>query len=292
MIETDLFFTFMFLNKISYKIRNMKIIIFLFSFLPFICHSQNLSLSIESGYGFELNPMPIPEGNITIIASTPNSVTRQFSLVKHSYGEGLNIGIVAHYKIRSNIEIGLGLSQLEGKKEDITLTDINGSERVDLFYAKMARAIGEIKLVFPLDKNYIYTRLGGVLGFNGKIIQDINSNNINNWSRRVFSGGTSLGVTFGLGYQININKRLSCSSELRFFSQSYAPLKSEVTIAIVNGENRVEELSEFFRYTFNVEEFERTYTGGGQSLSEPAVQLKRFHSFSSIGLNINLTYKL
>lgn len=271
--------------------KNLTLIVLL-ALLPLLTFGQNLSFTLDVGYGFELNPMSINDGDITAIEESPNSATFHFETIRHSFGEGLNYGGFLEYAMNKNFEIGVGISYLEGKKEDRNIIDYNGDERIDLMYGRMLRIIPEMKLNIPMKKNVVFARLGLLMGFNAKVIEDTNSNDPENWSRSVKSGGNSFGYLSGLGYKIALTKNIKIAPELRVYSQTFGPKRYEVTSMIVEGEEIVESLEPRRRYGNYEDEYDKIYTGGGVNMDEPWTERRVFLPFSSIGFNLNLVYEI
>lgn len=261
--------------------------------LPVVGFCQKFSISIDAGYGFELNPMSIPDGDIKTLEQTPTTATRNFKTIRHSYGEGLNFGGFLDYAINKNFEVGLGVSYLKGKKEDRNLIALNGDERIDLLYGEMLRIIPSMKFTIPIKKNTAFARIGLLMGVNAKVYEDTNANDPENWSRSVEFGGNSFGYLSTFGYKIAITKNIKIAPELRVYSQTFGPKQYEVTSVISEGEEIVDSLTTRRRYGNYVDEYDRVYTApaGSVNLDEPWTDTRKFLPFSSIGFNLNLVYE-
>lgn len=256
--------------------------------LSFSSFGQKLTLSLDAGYGFQMNPMSDGYGDRFINPVTPNIQRRE--LLRYSFGEGWNLGGILEYEINEILELGIGVSFLKGGKHQRMEINQLGDEKIDELYSTMLRIVPEAKFNIPLLNNYLFARFGLVIGAKGKIMEDLNVNEPDFFEQKVRSGGLSYGFLGGLGYEIALSENLFLAPEIRVYAQSFAPKFGETTIDRVKGVDMVSSLSNRNRYSEYVKSYEYTFGAGGIDNSEPRKYLKSFFPFNSAGLHLNLIF--
>ena len=77
------------------------------------------------------------------------------------------------------------------------------------------------------------------------------------------------------------------------FAQAFGPKEREVVASIQANEDNLEELNPWERYTHYRDNYVKEYAAtGGVDLTKPQTDLRRFHPFNSLGLNIGIEYRL
>lgn len=269
--------------------KNYKTILILLT-LPTYSFSQNISVSLDIGYGFELHPNSIPDGDIRTLEQTATISTKEFKTIRHSYGEGTNLGGLIEYSLNEKIEAGLGFSYLIAKTEDRNIFDLDGLEKIDLISSKLSRIIPQLKFNIPLWDNYIYTRFGFIIGIKPKIIEERDSHDPKNMRRIEKFGGSSYGFLAGVGYSFKLGEKFVISPEFRIFSQTYGPRQSETTTSMSQGQDITSSLLPWERYSRYENSYQKNYYPNGIDTSKPSIQNRRFESFSSVGANITFAY--
>lgn len=249
--------------------------------------AQNVYFGVGGGYatGLASQTMTFNETGFT-------NNEHFYETVKGTYGKGINFGMFAGYMFNPNISAEFGISYLAGgKTKRHYVKESSGIEDLVLS-AKMIRITPSLRMTAGDGKMKPYMRIGMVVGVAGKITEndtwtDTGCNCGNSETTWEYTGGVSFGATSAFGGNYTINEKISLFGELNFIAQSWAPEKGLMTKSMFNGAD------ELPNKTTNQKEidFVKSYTTTSPTnTSAPTTQMKNYSSFSSIGINIGLTY--
>jgi len=253
--------------------------------------AQELRLNFDVGYGFNIATESINEGYSNRIAEWET----EFKSIIYSHGKGLNFNTEIEYFKHDNIGFGLGIGYLKSSKVEVLFNRIDFISN-DVYTARMLRFSPFIKLQIKKGKLQYYSKFGYLFGVLGQIKKEdtfMDDSGNEGFSRTIYNKGISHGAIAGMGLTYEINDRFSFSSEIRIFVQSFGPKKRELVVSTRNGEDRLPELELGYIHSNYVDNYIHEWNpSGGTDFSEPLIDLRRFHPFSSIGLNLGFQYKL
>jgi len=253
--------------------------------------AQELIINFDAGYGFNIATESITEGYSNKIAEWET----EFKSIIYSHGKGLNFNAEIEYFKQENIGFGLGIGYLKSSKVEVLFNRIDFISN-DVYTARMLRFSPFIKLVIKKGKYQYYSKFGYLIGILGQVKKEdtfMDDSGNEGFSRTIYNKGISHGAIAGIGLAYEINDRLSFSGEIRVFVQSFGPKKRELVVSTRNGEDRLPELELGYIHSNYVDNFVHKWNpNGGTDFSEPLTDLRRFHPFSSIGLNVGIKYKL
>ena len=266
----------------------LKLIFILIIFINSYGYSQKLAINIDAGYGLKIASSSYSEGRYSFIDINNG----ELSLIKYSLGSGLNLNSELEYSPIRFLKFGLGIGYLSSS---FSFKHNFGSyienNRVS---AKMIRFSPYLKGKINLDKFNLYFRLGYILGLNGEIILKkdwTSSQGDQSVTKRRFNENLSHGAVSGLGIEYEITTRIFILAEVKLFIQSFGPGKKELFVSTTNGENRLDEIEPRRIHTNYVTSYKSDALAFNDPL-KPEVQLIQFYPFSSIGLNLGLSYKI
>jgi hypothetical protein len=211
-----------------------------------------------------------------------------------SFGKGASMSSTVGYLFNEHIGAELGVGYLLGsamrirESENYTYSSFASEASIS---GTMLRISPCLRLTAGSHKARPYMRMGVVVGvaaqlkekYNSKLITDAGT--YNRVSETSFKGGLSLGFTGALGAHYKVDERWSVYAEAQLIAQSWAPKKSTLTKAEVNGKDILATMS-----TRDKEiEFVDEYTSSDPPAeNEPTKMLKVFFPFSSAGVQIGL----
>lgn len=250
-------------------------------------NAQNAYFGIGGGYATSLasQTMTFNETGFT-------NNDHFYETVKGTYGKGLNFGMYAGYMFNPNVSAELGISYLAGGKTKRHYVKESSATEDLVLSAKMIRIMPSLRMTAGDGKLKPYMRIGMVVGVGGKITADqtwtdTGCNCGNSETTWEYTGGISLGATGAFGVNYTINEKISLFGELNFIAQSWAPEKGLLTKSMFNGADQLPN-----KTTSQKEiDFVKSYTTTSSvNTSAPTTQIKNYSPFSSIGINIGLTY--
>jgi opacity protein-like surface antigen len=247
------------------------------------------------GYGFsaagESSPWP---GDVTYTTynTTPQTQSSTGTSKTLNLGRGFNIGIGGGMFLNKNIGVELGLGYLFGSTYSVSSTQIEPGRTITskiTMQGRMMRIVPAIRFQFGEKKLHPYMRAGLIVGVAGHIQQDFSFDGIE--QTKIFTGRLSWGFLCGVGARYAISNRLDVFAELTEILQTWAPAKSVLTKATLNGADDLswrntsqKEISYTSNYSVN-------YVNGTSPPDSPASSLKVYWPFSSIGLTVGLHIK-
>lgn len=254
--------------------KALKIIFFTTVFLFHVKASsaQKGYINLNAEYGINF-----PYQNIgTDITS--NSVT----VVKGTFGKGINCGGNIGYQVKKNVAIELGANYITGSKYKLAATSAYYLPETINLKGKMLKLVPAVKLGIG-QRGTGYVRIGLAVGVLNRLI--INDDYTDNSYQRtltteVYKKGISFGVNTAIGVQKMTSKNFGFFAEINSTSQSWAPKQSEITQYDVAG------VSQLGTLKTNEKQFEYVSTYDPNAVpisSEPTKQLKHYYSFSNIG---------
>lgn len=201
-----------------------------------------------------------------------------------SFGEGSSFFTSLGYEISKHVSIEFSYSKLNSAKKDFSILSHFGNKKESYTTAKMNRIIPSLKLSAG-NKIRIYTRFGMVIGMNPEIKTQARLI----WSNGVvysaeyngeYSGGSSVGITGGLGADFFVGKRLYVLAEINAIAQSWGP------------ERLTYDYIETSSTTYYNESGSMVLTDELSSNSAwMAADLKEYYPFNSVGLQVGVAYR-
>ncbi|MBC7777269.1 MAG: hypothetical protein H7246_17685, partial [Phycisphaerae bacterium] len=198
------------------------------------------------------------------------------------------------YPINSLLEGKCLVSYLDGtvatKTIESSTSNSNESYKGNMFWISPT-------LVFNLNKKKIapYAFVGFMVGIAGKITvqRESRSNNELFESKTIYSKGTALGISSGLGLKIYPEKKdqWGIFIEAKLISSSYGPKRSERVQRTINGVDMLSTLSVNEKITIYKDKYSVDHSII-PAPSEPAIYSRNFYPFSSLGLNIGVFHAL
>ena len=249
-------------------------------------HQPHWYASFNVGYGLDLMPENHREGNFTWDTEQPENHRRRNAT--GSYGAGWNMGLSIGYTFNNFIALELQGSYLHGSTTTITLQDVGDDPITSYHFARMFRLIPSLRLSAPLSKGLLYLSTGWIIGLQPTIIQQPHTTE-RYFAEWQFTGGQSFGLMNELGFQWPISPRCALFCSIKAFAQSYAPTQSELVKETVGGKDILSNkniIDRQYRYEpFAIQQ------GTSSDPNEPFVSPKEYYSFSSVGMNIGMTYR-
>ena len=254
-------------------------------------NAQSFYFGLIGGYG-----LSAASQNIATETSYVNSTlvySYDDKMVKGSFGEGINTGIVVGDMINSKIGIELSINYLIGKK-------FAGSEDDHRTYSKkyqsavtMLRLTPGLKLTTGSEKTNAYARAGMILGLGGKkkYLEDYDYKTNGVVTQKIYhevnlTGGLSIGFMGALGVEVPLGGSCKFFTELNFISQSWAPTNGKTTTFTVDGIDKLSTLNTREKETNYVSSY--SYSSSQYDPNQPSKYLKTYLPMSSIGLNFGL----
>lgn len=218
--------------------------------------------------------------------------TNPVEVVPFSLGKGPSVGIDIGYMFTQNIGAELGVDYLFGSRTTFRETDTQFPT-----YTADQNICGKMlqfkpAMVFSAGTGNIkpYTKAGVVIGVAGKItseyeVREANTNYSSDYYEE-YTGGVAVGFHGALGLDYALNNKMSVFGELTAVGLNYSPDKGEVTRAVENDQDYLNELTVNDREI----EFVNSTDGTAQTSSQPRKELKFSAPFSNVGLNIGFKY--
>jgi opacity protein-like surface antigen len=268
----------------------MKTKIVFFALLPICLLAQPFYLKVTSGYGLGTSPKEFMNRNFTTTTTTLESQS-------FSFGEGLYFNAALGYNISSNAGVELEFNYTSGAALNLDIYDSSQpNSQVSYKEEQKGTAVtiipsfvlsGEFGVIKP------YLKFGPILGFAG-IDDKINGNGTNEGERYTFNIESSYennfiwGLNAALGLEVKLNEIFAVAVEVINKNLSYSPDKFIVEKYIINGVDRIRELSEA-QIEVNYEEKVTSLNSGGDAVSkEPRIELPFSSIVGVVGIRINL----
>ncbi len=256
-------------------------------FCPGIIKSQKAYMNIGGGYGFSVASQAIGV----------NAASNSASLIKGTFGKGINAGASFGYELKKHFALELGVNYITGSKYKITINDYHYYPETVNLKGKMLKLIPAIKMT--IGENAVgYVRIGLVIGALNRIsVKDeyyfydysLMAPKQNVTSTEVYRGGTPLGFNSAVGIEMIDNEHLSFFAEINSTSLSWAPKKSSFINYDINGYDQLSKMD------VNQKEFEYVDKYDPYSVptpSKPLKVLKSYYSYSNIALSFGIKVKL
>lgn len=250
--------------------------------------------SIESGYGFATRSDNFEYSTCRIDLSH-----EQRLISRNKFGQGVNFGFSSEYKFNPNMALGIDFSFLNGNSFLLFSKgyDISSPYTVFRYKAEMLRIIPKVCFSLPLNKWSFFSEIGLIAGIGQFTEEDTSIQKANDmtyifYSKRLYKGGLSLGIMNSLGVLYNLNEKVALSIAFQSYTQSYGPTKSEKVAISTNGTSNLENLNTSQIYTIYKNSFLFPKQWSPPDPSIPAVDIREYYSFSSMGLSIRLIYNI
>jgi hypothetical protein len=244
--------------------------------------SHKMYVSIGGGYGLTSAPNSGYAGTTT---TSSNPTMHEISNSSGSFGRGIQFGGTFGYMFTQNMSAELNVGYLLGSKITHTETSSRGLFDEEKVSGNMLRLAPSIKLSVGKKNIQPYLRFGLVIGLIPKITSVYTYTNVispyTEEDQITYSGGTSIGFSAGLGANYKLNDRIGVFVEFSLISQAWAPTKSVMTKATVNGVDQLPLMT----ISQKEKEFVNSYEQGIYDPNVPTKSLKTYMPFSSIGIN-------
>ncbi len=281
--------------------------------MAFSSFGQGFYINVGAGYGFSNAAGSIgSDYTHSETGLTPRNTGESYTLVKGSFGAGLNLGLSAGYAFNEHVSAELGFSMLMGSSYDVTSTFTysfdttmvgafsHHESSVDktTYKGSMIRITPSIKITGGDADASIrpYARIGIVLGLSGKVTATSTGNS--SFSETLmtsethvsegteeYTGGMATGLSGSLGVLYKLSETMALYGEINMVGQSWAPTTGTITKSTYDG---VDELA-----TMKTNQKSFTYSDTYSvptSINEgsPSPGLKTYVPFSSFGIAIGL----
>jgi hypothetical protein len=265
---------------------------------------QGFYVKVGAGYAFPMGSQGLfEETDAREIVGNASVVTSKTTVVKGSYGAGINFNAAAGYKFSPFIGIDLNVSYLVGKEfsANSTIETGNGSvfeigestKSKGFFFSPALMFMAGTENIRPYG-------LVGVIAGSMKVDDEtiLFTDNTDTQATYVVKtevkGDFAFGFRGGVGVDFNISDRISIYAEGIFNSIAYYPKSSEVVTADVDGDDALSDLTVSQRETVYVDEVTTTSINGviQTDQDEPTQELRSPRPLSSVGLNVGLKIKL
>lgn len=258
-------------------------------------NAQQLYASLGAGYNLPMATQNINQYGLYNYTRFEDGYREE--RVNISFGQGFNVQGSIGYLFNRNFGLELGASYLFSStskiSENYEATSFDPTPlRIDFeTSAQMFRLIPTLVLKNEFRNYSLYSKFGVVAGFGDIIFErEIQNGNEQAIIHQKLDGGLAWGLSLALGATYAVNEKLDLFAELKLISMSYAPSKGLVTKYIVNDVDELPFLTTEEKEVEFVDEFSIDYNDPSPS-DEPTKALKHSLPFSSIGLNIGLSYK-
>jgi hypothetical protein len=251
--------------------------------------SQNFFFGFGTGYGLSLSPQ-----NLTSKINHDGFETSS-TAVRGSFGKGTALSCYFGYKKNENIATEIAVSYLYGARYKGYYKRETEFDEETTLSGNMLRLIPGVRLTLNQDKFRLYAKLGLIIRTSGSITfkgshYDIPTNTTTEVTWK-YSKGMSLGASACFGVIKNLNEKLQLYSELVMISQSWGPAKGEIIEYQVNGVDNLPNLTPNQKDIDFVNNYATNYASSTSAYSH-SKQLKQYHPFSSIGIQIGVCLNL
>lgn len=235
------------------------------------------------------------------VISTDHSVNSGGTMVyqfKGSLAKGFNSGLFSGYQFTKHFAFELRIEKLFGTQQHASFTDdFDAYHSTTLEYAakaKMLNLFSALRFTIGERNCKAYMRTGLVIGLGGEMVIDkkfitssapftSSGSSETSWK---YSGRIAPGIATAIGGSYKLGN-FSVFGEVGIICQTWAPAKSTRIKTTYNG---VDQLP---NYPVSYKEYEFTsdnVMSGNIMNDQPSQRVKEYYSFSSIGVNVGLTY--
>jgi len=271
--------------------KYVKIVSFVFAISLFANNlfAQGIYAKINAGYGLNMSSQNIDY--FDCINYTIDTVSASYEQANTSLGKGFVVEGAVGYMFNKYVGAELGVSYLLGSKTT-TKQVLYGSIRNNSLSANMLRINPSVVFAVSFDEFDTYAKLGLIIGF-GKIMYEddyTSSGGIVLTEKMVLNGGLAWGLNAGVGAIYSISKMLSLFGEVNMVNLSYSPTKGKLTESILNGTNRLPNMTTREKEIDFVDNYS-TNAAIATTHSEPRKELKESFPFGSVGINAGIQIK-
>lgn len=249
----------------------------------------------RAGIGYALPAAQENIGNNESEVVNGNSYYATVEPVKASYGAGINFSVGSGYKFTKVIGADLGITYLSGKtyKTQYDYNEVGfGSEKLDTESKSTGVFFTPAILITPDDK-LPYVRMGVVMGM--PKIKGTDSYFVNfdgdvqassDWEQRK---NMAFGFQGAIGMQWSLVGSVKLFTEVNFTTMTYYPGEKVSTSYVVNGQNRLDEIEQYFKKTIYKDKVEY---GTSINFEEPSEEAQVSIPFSSLSFQVGIVYTL
>lgn len=259
--------------------------------LPWSIKAQ-FHFQFETGYNFGVD-FDNPEQFSTFQVS---AAEERLVVMRYSFGKGISLGAGLFYQVHPNLALGLNTSYLYGiRAKQYSSYDLTGEEYdITKYSGKMLRICPTARFSVNHKKYQLFLDFGLIVGFLGNLnikIAEYDNDEILIQHYR-YTQDIPIGITSTLGIGVPLSEKSNLQFGIKSFSHAFGPRKGELISKTLNGESQLEDLDIYQKEAVFVEEHVYTVSGGVIDPEQPRTGILRFYPFSSIGLNIGLTFTL
>lgn len=279
------------------------VMVFVISFLASNLFAQGAYFNINTGYGFSMSSQNISFLDVDFHNHSSSFIGGNYTFsneqVNVSLGKGFDIGGTYGYMFNENLGVELDISYLIGSQYKVTREFESDARTDSIEYAlssNMLRFNPSIVITSGFEKFNPYAKFGMIIGV-GRIMYEKKRINmhmtyIKEENTMKFNGGIALGLSSSIGVMYDLNDKMSLFGEAKMINLSYAPEKGEMTEHIVNGEDRLSELTTREKEIDFVDSYTENYGTNTTPESEPRKELKQKFPYGSLSVNVGFMLSL
>jgi hypothetical protein len=237
-----------------------------------------------------------------------------------SYGKGIRTAAIFGYMITENFGAELGIDYLMGSNitrykshyittENTTFqdqTNSNNNTFTSLVHTSseeikvkgnMLRFIPAVRITAGDWKVKPYMKFGLVISILNKMQKDDNTTEVNTAGvekvkeqTEIGKGNVSFGFAAALGVNYEFAENFGVFGEVGLIAQHYAPAKSKLTKFTVDGVDQLPGMTTSDIETVFVDHYSHQSPSSPDADNQPYETTKDYYPFSSIGLNIGITW--
>ncbi len=269
--------------------------IFLLGVFTSTLFSQGVYVEVNAGYNTALGA----QNMMGFLNTTYSENTSTREQVDISLGKGFNGGVAVGYMFTKKVGAEIDVSYLFGEKTTATYSEHSSGYYYDYSYesknsmsSEMLRFNPSIVFDAGMEGFSPYAKFGVILG-TGSIIMEYESESEGDYYSSDFygkiknNGGLAFGLNATLGASVGINNNLAFFGELNMINMSYAPTKGEIIEYMVDGEDRLDEMTDNEKKVEYVNKVTYDYSDPHDP-SEIQKELKQKYPFGSVGINVGL----
>lgn len=253
-------------------------------------YAQGLYFNLNTGYASKMNGTGI--GFLDFTNKDYSGFDPVFSEVNASFGKGINYNLNIGYQVNPHLGFELGLGRFMGGTIEANQLYKNGWTINYTAHASQWRVNPMLVLSGKEGKLTPYGKFGILLGsgktfFTKDEITSSNRHNVESWE---LSGGLSKGFNAALGLKYGLSDKLSINAEIALIAMNYAPQSGKMVEYLINDNDNLSSLDT--KDTQVIFDSKVDFSSQNQSKFDPTVTLKTWLPYSSMGLNIGISYKL
>ncbi|MDB4835042.1 hypothetical protein OAH12_00480 [Cyclobacteriaceae bacterium] len=254
--------------------------------LSSVSFGQSNYLSFQGGYHLGYPADNLTSSSISY-AGTKVSADGSTEAIFGTLGKGVPLSLAFGHMFNENIGVELGASYLFGSNvllgEDLSGGNVSRAEASTSQFRLSPQLVGKYK--------GFYSKIGFIIPVFGKTTLTTTDPSLLGTieTESAIEGHLSLGFTGAIGYEYQLNDKLSLFGEFQVISLNIKAKSSEFTKFDVDGVDQLDNLGQGALSGYS-KETNYVKTIDANSAANDVLTFKR--SYSSMGLNIGITYTL